>query len=98
MLPLSFVVALALQVYFAQLDNRWLGRILPVASFLISNVLWLFNYYALADSGDNGVAWGYIAAFLVMNIPTVILILVYVLCRKHFQKKKQLEKIHIQDL
>ena len=37
-------------------------------------------------------------AWLIVNIPTVLLLLVYFVCREKYRKKNQLEKMKIQDL
>jgi preprotein translocase subunit YajC len=36
--------------------------------------------------------------WLIVNIPTIILLLVYFVCRQQYKKKNQIEKMKIQDL
>jgi hypothetical protein len=36
--------------------------------------------------------------FLLLNIPTVILLLIYAACRSRYNKKRSLEKMQVQDL
>jgi hypothetical protein len=36
--------------------------------------------------------------FLMLNIPTVILLLIYAACRSRYNKKRSLEKMQVQDL
>jgi hypothetical protein len=39
-----------------------------------------------------------VMVFLVSNIPTIILIAIYLACREKFKKKKEIERMNIHDL
>jgi hypothetical protein len=40
----------------------------------------------------------FVMLFLVANIPTVIIIVIYFACREKFKKNKEIDKMNIQDL
>ena len=77
--------AILLQIYLSKKENRLLGLILPLLSLSKS-----YSY--------SGPFWAAIQTFLIMNIPTAILISIYFLCQHKQNRKKLLEKMNIQDL
>lgn len=67
----------------------WSGLVLPILCFVCSLIVPLNAIVA------NAVI---IYAWLIVNIPTIILLLVYFVCRQQYKKKNQIEKMQIQDL
>ena len=101
---LSYDVALAvlcvgsvvLQIFLSIKENKWLGLIQPVLLFLIA------LSYTLGMVAPPSVTFEYIIQvlwdFLLANIPACIYLAIYFACRGKHRKKKQLEKMNIQDL
>ena len=98
----AFVIAfcvgmLALQAALARMESRWPGLVLPLITFLRS---------VLAPIGMVGAAGGLTVGFvlqvllmwLLSNIPTAVLLAIYFACRTRQRRKKQLDKMNIQDL
>ena len=55
-----------------------------------------------ADAGDavaeSGVAPGLVAAFIIMNVPTAVYMIIYGACRDKLRAKAMIQKMEIQDL
>ena len=86
---LVLVCVVLLQVFLSRTENKWPGLVLPVLCFVCSLIVPLNMIVA------NSVV---LLAWLIVNIPTVLLLLVYFVCREKYRKKNQLEKMKIQDL
>ncbi len=57
------------------------------------------NVISTADKGEIiSIIITAISVFLLYNIPTVILLAIYYACRENLKRKKELEKMNIQDL
>ena len=87
--------AIMLQIYLSKKENRLLGLILPLLTLLNSLLTILSLSKSYSHSGSFLAA---IQTFLIMNIPTAILISIYFLCLHKQNRKKLLEKMNIQDL
>ena len=86
-----------LQFYLSKRENRILGLILPFITFLYS-LLCMFSV-VITDAMSAWEIFGAIAGtFLSTNISTVILLAIYLVCREKQRRKKQLDKMSIQDL
>ena len=83
-----------LQIYLSKRESKWPGLVLPILSFVIS-FLYPLNM-AIPSVGGFIIAllWGWIIA----NIPTYVLLAIYFACREKYRKRKQLDKMNIQDL
>ena len=83
-----------LQIYLSKRESKWPGLVLPILSFVIS-FLYPLNM-AIPSVGGFIIAllWGWIIA----NIPTYVLLAIYFVCREKYRKRKQLDKMNIQDL
>ena len=88
-LLLVIICVILLQIFLSRTESKWPGLVLPVLSFVCSLIIPLNMIVA------NGVV---LLAWLIVNIPTVILLLVYFICREKYRKKNQMEKMKIQDL
>lgn len=100
--PVNTLIALAffagivfLQIFLSKRESKWPGLILPIISFIVALLFPLLNYM---PSKDANYVVDMIVIFLLANIPTVILLGIYLGCRGKQQRKKQLEKMNIQDL
>lgn len=86
-----------LQIFLSKRESKWPGLILPIISFLVA----LLNPLLMVMP-QEGVTGSFvlemIITFLLGNIPTVILLGIYFGCRGKLHRKKQLEKMNIQDL
>lgn len=87
-----FAALVLLQIYLSKREDKISGLILPILTFL-------WSLGVLVD------LWGYDVSILQMlmiiafrNIPTIIFIAIYILCRKRNKINKEIEKMNIQDL
>ncbi|MEG1547346.1 MAG: hypothetical protein RR232_08500 [Clostridia bacterium] len=86
-----------LQIFLSKKENKILGLILPLITFLFS-LLSIFSV-AVMDSMSAWDVFSMIAgSFIVTNIPTIILLAIYFACKEKIRRKKQLDKMNIQDL
>ena len=88
-LLLIFVSVVLLQIFLSRTESKIPGLVLPVLCFLFSLIVPLNMIVA------NSAA---LIFWLIVNIPTIILLLVYFVCRQQYKKKNQIEKMKIQDL
>lgn len=89
------VGAILLQIFLSRRQSRWLGLILPALTLLYSLVM-VLNVANTGDLASALLAMG--ITFLLGNLPTLILLVIYAACREKYRKKKQMEKMDIQDL
>ena len=102
--PLNAFITLALlvgiillQIFLSHRESRWPGLVLPILSFLFS-LVYPLNMIAFPDVFTGELVVQIILIWLTANIPTCILLAIYFACREKYRRKKQLEKMHIQDL
>ena len=98
----AFVIAfcvgmLALQAALARMESRWPGLVLPLITFLRS-VLTPIGMVGPAGGPTVGFVLKVLLMWLLSNIPTAVLLAIYFACRTRQHRKKQLEKMNIQDL
>ncbi len=88
----------ALQIWMSKRESRWPGLILPAISLAVS-VLFVLNMAEIPGEDAGGV-WTVVAALLLYNLPTLVLLAVYFACRSSMRRgqKRQMDKMHIQDL
>ena len=83
-----------LQVFLSRRENQWLGLLLPLLTFLNSQVM-----VCSVTAYEGGVPWGPILASLISgNIPTAVLLVIYFACREKFRRRSELDKTRIEDL
>lgn len=75
-------------------ESKWPGLVLPIISFLISFIYPL----NMAIPSLEGFFAALISGWLIANIPTCVLLAIYFACRGKYRKRKQLDKMNIQDL
>ena len=99
MVLVFFVGFLVLQFFLSRSESRWPGLILPAITFLFS-LLSIFSVAIFEGMTVGDVVSTMLIAFIVYNIPTVILLGIYATCRSKRKKKKerQIDKMSIQDL
>lgn len=84
-----------LQIFLSKRENKWLGVVLPGANILSSIVGVLFLREIISRPY---IIIGSIILFLASNIPTIVLMTIYLSCRKKIKKNKEIDKMNIQDL
>ena len=89
------VGTILLQIFLSRRQSRWPGLILPALTLLYSLVM-VLNVANTGDLASALLAMG--VTFLLGNLPTLILLVIYAVCREKYRKKKQMEKMDIQDL
>ena len=95
---LAFIVgAIFLQIYLSKKQNKWYGLILPIISLLFS-LIWPLNMIAPVGGITISFIFQMLLVFLLANIPTVILVVIYFACRENIKRKNRLDKMNIQDL
>ena len=93
-----------LEIFLARLESRWPGLVPPGITFLWSLILCLIFALQIAGGTSHipGAAANILVGFLLMllflNVPTLILLAVYYICREKKRKKKMLDKMNIRDL
>jgi Na+-translocating ferredoxin:NAD+ oxidoreductase RnfA subunit len=86
-----------LQIFLSKKDNRWLGLLLP-AIFVIFALLGAANIAVNSAAAPFQNALSVFSAFLLYSIPSLILLAVYAACREIIKKKKDIDRMNIQDL
>lgn len=96
-LALLLAGSVLLQLWLSRRESRWPGLVLPVLSFLLTLLIPLS--LVLPPEGvtvrfvlSNVLTW------LVANLPTAVLLLIYFSCREKQRRSRQLEQMNIQDL
>ena len=99
-LLLVSVGAIALEVYLSRRESKVPGLVLPGILFL-GELFVLPNVVAVAFFRAETLAAGCVNVILrvfLTLLPTIVLMAVYFLCRRGMNRKKQIEKMNIQDL
>lgn len=98
LIALAFLVGLVfLQIFLSKRESKFPGLVLPIISFLVA-ILFVMNMAMPPEGVTGGFIWNTIVVFLLANIPTLILLAIYFASRKSNSRKKQLDKMNIQDL
>lgn len=86
-----------LQIYLSKRENKWSGLVLPIITFLFGLL-----YPLMMVVPSEGVTVEFIIeivmVWLLGNLPTVLFLTIYFVCHEKKYRKKQLDKINIQDL
>lgn len=73
-----------LQIFLSRRESRWPGLVLPALGVAVS---------------DGAFPWGPMLASLAMgNIPTVVLLAIYAAGRERLKKRREIDKMQIDDL
>jgi len=94
-LLILIVVPIILQVFLSKQKSKWPGLILPIITFGFS----LLSILNIASFGNRtNTIFVILTTFLLANIPTIILITIYLSIRKSMKNMNELEKMNIKDL
>lgn len=88
-IALIVICVVILQIVLSRTKSKIPGLVLPALCFLFSLIVPL-NMIAANSAA--------LLFWLIVNIPTIILLLVYFVCRQQYKKKNHIEKMKIQDL
>ena len=91
------VGCIILQVFLSRRESPWPGLVLPGISFLYSLIVML-HVVVLLDSSGWEIAATLFMAFLLYNIPTLILLAIYFACRGKYRRRREMDKMNAQDL
>lgn len=91
------VGGIGLQIFLSRRQNKYLGLILPLITLIFSIITVLENIVFLTRISTDGIIRISIS-FIKNNIPTIILLGIYYVCRENLKRKKELEKMNILDL
>ena len=110
-LLLVSVGVIALEVYLSRRKSKLPGLVLPAITFsgelfILLNVVTNVVMTSAADNAVGGVdsydvfvtVLNTVLTLLVISMPTIVLLVIYFLCRRGMNRKKQIEKMNIQDL
>lgn len=86
-----------LQIYLSRRESKWPGLVLPILAFFFG-LLFPLNMTAPAGGVDAALIVQILVVWLAGNIPTIIFLAIYFGCREKNRRKKQLDKMNIQDL
>ena len=101
---LIIVGIILLQVFLSKRESKWPGLVLPILAFLFG-LLYPLNM-AAPFTGVNaslvyvdiGFVLQMIFVWILGNIPTIVFLAIYFVCRGKQRRNKQLDKMNIQDL
>ena len=103
MRPMIFLLlllagAILLQIFLARPARRWPGLLLPGVTFFYSLVMLLSVAAYNGNNGMEGVVAALLSVLVLGNIPTVMLLIIYALCRRGERMQRELNKMNAQDL
>ncbi|MCD7929484.1 MAG: hypothetical protein LUF86_04905 [Clostridiales bacterium] len=88
--------AIVLQIFLSRMESRIPGLILPGLNLVVS-VLTVLLMVANTGSLAEIIAT-VLSTLLLLNIPTLVLLLIYYVCRRKYRRQSQMDKMRIQDL
>ena len=89
------VGGIVLQIFLSKRESKWPGLVLPAITFL-SSVLMMLNVTAMETA--RAVIAALLSAFIMGNIPTLILLAIYFACRGKQKARSEMDKMLIKDL
>ena len=84
-----------LQIFLSKRESQWPGLVLPAIVFLCS-ILMVLNVTAMETT--RAVIAAVLSAFIMGNIPTLILLAIYAACREKRKKLSEVDKMNLNDL
>lgn len=88
------IIPIGLQIFLSTRKNKWLGLILPIILFIFSAMA-MIGFFSYAGVANNSLVFPYL---ILLNLPMLISIVIYFVCRKRLSKNEQLTRMNIQDL
>ncbi|HIS67233.1 MAG TPA: hypothetical protein IAC18_06685 [Candidatus Scatomorpha merdipullorum] len=90
------LLAVLLQMYLSRLPKRWPGLVLPIIAFLLSL---LYPLNMAGPGGDRGALMAQLLlVWLIANVPTLILLAIYLGSRRRMGRSRERMKMDAQDL
>ena len=89
------VGGILLQIFLSRRERRWPGLVLPGITFLHSLIM-VLNAAAFVSMARAILAATMV--FLISNIPTAVLLAIYVACRERRRKRGEMDRMRIGDL
>lgn len=86
-----------LQIFLSKKESKWPGLVLPILAFLFG-LLFPLNMTVPSEGVSAGFILQMILVWLLGNVPTIIFLSIYFACRGKQRRRKQLDKMNIQDL
>jgi hypothetical protein len=96
-LLLIIIGGICLQVFLSRKESKWFGLILPFI-FLAYSVVMVFNVVLYDDMTAWRIFSMLFSTFFMANIPTYVLLAIYLGCREKFKRRRELDKMRAQDL
>lgn len=96
-LTFFLVGGIALQVFLASRDSRFLGLILP-GIVLLYSLLGVFGMVGFLGGSPLGFALQVLWVFLMMNLPNAVLLPIYFHYRRKRRRQSDLDRMRMQDL
>lgn len=90
--------AILLQIFLSRRASRWPGLLLPGVTFFYSLVMLLSVAAYNGNNGMEGAVAALLSVLVLGNIPTVMLLIIYALCRRGERTQRELNKMNAQDL
>ncbi len=97
LLILIFAGTIFLQIVLSKKESKWLGLMLP-AIFVVLSVIKVLGLPIPPSAAREQTISIIFSIILLYNIPAVLLLSIYFICRKNNKKNKELEKMNIQDI
>jgi hypothetical protein len=100
-LGLMLVGAICLQIFLSKKPSKYLGLILPICFFSMSIIFLIpisINIAQFYNGSISNVVFTDIMAGLLINIPTIVLSVIFMHYRKKIHKVNEIDKMRIQDL
>lgn len=88
---------IALQIFLSRRESAWPGLVMPGIAFLWG-LLYPLNMAVPSGGVDGGFLVQLLLVWILGNIPTIVLLAIYFGCREKHRRRRQLEKMNIQDL
>ncbi len=88
----------ALQIFLSKRKSKWLGLILPISFFIPTLLIILLILLNTVETNFFNTIMMLFPVLLLANIPSIICLCIYIICRKSHSAKQQLDKMNIQDL
>ena len=87
-----------LQIYLSKKENKRLGLILPLITFLFSLISLMGMAVYVDGQPIPGAVWGAVYTFILMNIPTAVLLAIYKAARNSRNRRRDVDRMKMQDL
>jgi hypothetical protein len=88
---------LIVQVFLSKMQSKWPGLIMPGVYFLLATAIGVGRLFYNIQT-TLPVILGDLAALVLFNIPTAVLMVIYFSCRKKAKQSDEIKRMNIQDL